>query len=293
MSQEAASATPNDQSLTEDNVASFDVDLYEVGVGDSGYRTRNNPNQPYERETVTYRKAFRCESRAVTHGKLSAESEHRATLLVYDFDFHPPLRHRVTSLCATFTFHGQEIEVVEFAPRSLFTYGQSSQNESRVRGGQGRAGFSQSGAELSGSWKDETTTERTTNDSAAVQGYFTCDDFGTKTGVKWELEENHSTKKGIPTFLRTALLLQRSNDTEFKGSVDFKVKTTDWKSEIRHFLGRRDVDEPVLYDPTKTPTKNSDIAGLNINNLGSLRLEDLFKLISHTTVDGAVKVMEV
>ncbi|KAI1659490.1 hypothetical protein F4813DRAFT_353126 [Daldinia decipiens] len=278
--------------------ASFDIYLDEVGDEGSGYHFRNDPNpsRRYQRETVTERRgavAIRCKSREVVHGFLDPDSNEFATLLVYDFSFNAvkPGR-RITAATISLNF-GSSVQE-EVAPRihSLSPFGHflmlpTIQQESTTRSNEINAGI-QFGGELGGALKWEKVISRDTSDATTLNGSTACDDFGNEIGVSWILHENRSTKTGIPSFLRTAILLKREDNNEFQCTAEIHVEA-DWKTELENLFGSRSSDDPILFDPEKKPTNNLNKDGYPVENLASVDLRKLSDVVFHHLLDDVVK----
>ncbi|KZZ89721.1 hypothetical protein AAL_07614 [Moelleriella libera RCEF 2490] len=266
--------------------ASFDIDFIESGAQESGYRTRNNPDQPYERTLLAWRRGlFQAKALAVIHGRLRQGSEQRATLLIYDLDIAPNPCHRVTYVSVLLRFKSHE--VVDWAPKNRWVFQNSSQNETQVKGYDLKGGFSQCGGEITGSFKNQRTVESTTTDAAKMDSELWWPEGRYNTGVRWFIRENETTKSGMPSRVRTALLLERKDDAEFSCAVDVKLKTS-FKSRFHEYISREE-DEPVLYNPSKSSEYNSGFPDIDGNNLGSITLTDLVDLTCATEVGNTIK----
>ncbi|KAI0850333.1 hypothetical protein F5Y00DRAFT_233114 [Daldinia vernicosa] len=278
--------------------ASFNIYLDEVGDEGSGYHIRNDPNpsRRYQRETVTEQRgavAIRCKSREVIHGFLDPDSNEFATLLVYDFSFNavkPGRRITAATIALNFSNSAQG----EAPPRiqNLFPFGHfvmlpTTRQESTARSGEINAGI-QFGGELGGALKWEKTTSFDANDATILNGSTECDDFGNEIGASWVLHENRSTKTGIPSFLRTAILLRREDDDKFQCTAEIHVKA-DWKTELENFFGSRSSDDPILFDPEKKPTNNLNKAGYPLENLASVDLKKLSDVTFHHLLEDVIK----
>lgn len=266
--------------------ASFDIEFIESGAQESGYRTRNNPDQPYERKLLVWRKGlFQAKALAVIHGRLRQGSEQRATLLIYDLDIAPDPCHRVTYVSVLLRFKSHE--VVNWAPRNRWIFQKSSQNEAQVKGYDLKGGFSQCGGEITGSFKNQRMVESTTTDAAMMDSELRWREGRYNTGVRWFIRENETTKSGMPSRVRTALLLKREDDAEFSCAVDVKLKTS-FQSRFHEYVSREE-DEPVRYDPSKSSGYNSGFPEIDRHNLESITLTDLVDLTFVTEVGNTIK----
>lgn len=74
---------------------------------------------------------------------------------------------------------------------------------------------------------------------------------GGKNAVQWVLMENKSQPTGIPSHLRSLILLRRENSDKFTAVVKIDVKA-DFKSSLAEMIGKKDHDDPVIFDPNPT-----------------------------------------
>ncbi|KAK7409058.1 hypothetical protein QQX98_008762 [Neonectria punicea] len=270
--------------------ASVSIGLNKTGEPGSGYHTRNDPSQPLQRPTVTERRGVievRCKSREIVHGVLSAETEENATLLVYDLHLDTTRRsRRIVSATLEFEF-GSLVpstpapQVHAIAPAGRVSLLTSTQEESLTRGAELNAGVRESSIKAGGTVKWEKTVSRTTSDDARVTGHIFSDDYGKGVGVTWVLHENKSIKSGVPSFLRCAVLLNRGyDDAKFQCVVKIKAEA-DWKSEMGRLFGQTPPDDPILFDPSLSPTNKLNKAGYDTENLGAVELDDFIDITFH------------
>ncbi|KAI1123724.1 hypothetical protein F5Y10DRAFT_280714 [Nemania abortiva] len=270
--------------------ASFEILLAQLGDEGSGYHTRNDPDplRRYQRTTITERRGaveMRCKAREVVHGSVEPSGDH-ATLLVYDFSFNAAkIGRRITSANISFRFYGMQPtsstpRVHELAPYGRFILLPTSREESSIIGTEVNVGGGFLGANIGGVVKWEMTTSSTTNDATILNGATECDDFGNETGVNWIIHENKTTKSGIPSFLRVAILLSREDNKGFLGSFEAKLEA-DWKTEMSRFFGTTSRDDPILFDPQQKPTKNLCPAGYDLGNLAAVDLKAISDISFH------------
>jgi hypothetical protein len=275
---------------------SFSIGLNKTGQK-GGYHTHNHPKAPFQRQTITERRSaidIRCKSREVIHGYFGPESDNFATLLVYDFHFDAAKRaRRVAWANVTFKFSSSvpgapAPEVHAIAPLGRYTLLSTTQEESYTRGGEVKADAGQMGVNIGATSKWEKTVSRTTTDDTRLVGATVCDEYGKEVGVNWLLHENNSTKTGVPSFLRTAILLKRADNNMFQCAVTIDVEA-DWKTELTRFFGSKEKDDPILFDPDLPPTNKLRKSGYNTENLGSINVEDFFDVTFQTTFGNAIK----
>jgi hypothetical protein len=273
---------------------SFNIPLQRTGEG--GYHTKNDPKDPYQRETVTERRGpvdIKCNAREVIHGDFAPDTNEFATLLVYDFHFNAMKRfRRIASASITIMFSssiaGTSAPVVQsMAPFGLYSLLPTMQDEKFTREGniQGQAGYA--GVSLGTSYKWSNEISRTTNDDTSLVGATVCDRYGKVVGVNWVLHENETTNTGVPSFMRGAILLKRKHDEMFECTFKINVEA-DWKTEISRFLGSKGIDDPILFDPSLPPT-NRLRKDYDLENMGSLKVADFFDVTFKTTFGNSIK----
>ncbi|KAM0545411.1 hypothetical protein ACHAPJ_011316 [Fusarium lateritium] len=264
---------------------SISIGLDKTGEKGSGYHTRNNPSNPFQRATVTERRGIiqvRCNSREVIHGGVSPDGDN-ATLLVYDFHLDTTKRsRRVRTATLEFQFSSSvpgvpAPEVQAIAPAGRTTLLPSTAEQSKTRGYEVTAEAGQF-VTAGGGVKWETTVSQTISDDARVIGHIFSDDYGKGVGASWVLHENVLKESGTPSFLRCAILLNRKYDEEnFECKIKVKAEA-DWKTEMGRFFGSTPRDDPILFDPTLPPTNKLRKEGYDVENLGALDLDEFVEI---------------
>jgi hypothetical protein len=262
--------------------ASSTIGLGRMGETGSGYRIRNDPTQPFQRQTIIEQRGglieARCQSVEIVHGALSPDSDEWATLLVYAIHLDTTKRsRRIISATVKFEFStpgGRSPRLHNFAPSGRLPLLRTTRDETIVRG----VGASVSSgavivdAGLSANW--EKTISHTASDEARISGTTLSDDFGRRVGACWTLSENSSIKSGVPSQLRCAMLLARDDDTSpFQCKVTIQVQA-DWKSALSKLFGTTPVDDPVLFDPSLKPT-NKLRKSYDTDHLDHVDLEEI------------------
>ena len=98
---------------------------------------------------------------------------------------------------------------------------------------------------------------------------------GTKNTALWKLHENKQ-KSGLPTKLRVAILLRRTNATgRFIATVEVESQV-DIVSTLLGLAGSTPKNDPVLFDPACVPTSD----GFDLDNLGGCDLTALCEVLS-------------
>lgn len=129
-----------------------------------------------------------------------------------------------------------------------------------------------------------------TKDQATIAGTIrlTGRDSGPKNTASWIMKENGTTREGIPSRLRTAILLKRRH---FETAIKFQASVTveidaDLKSKtglaVARLLGRIPKDDPIIFDP-QIPIGSS---GRAVETLGEGNLQDLCFIETATKLHG-------
>ena len=291
-----ASDDNTDTDFSDLDDASFGLELDETGGLPGGYHTSNNPQAPYQRQTVTERRGpvdIRCKAREVVHGFMSPDNDAFATFLVYDFHFDASKRfRRVAWADVTFQFSSSEAgvsppEVVGMVPLGRYALLPTTQETSYTREGGLNADVGGFGATVGASATLSKTVSGTVTTEVKVVGNKVCDVYGRETGVSWSLHENEGSRKGVPSFFRAAILLKREQDVPFECTVKIDVEA-DWRTQMRRFWGSKPKDDPILFDPDMPPT-NKLRGKYDTENLGGINLDEFFDITFETMFDSAVK----
>lgn len=290
--------------------ATFSLDLFPTGDDASGYRTSNDPSEPYQRRTITNREGVmvaKCILSQVVHGRLGPlegfdeDEDAPATLIVLDFTFDS-LKKAGRIEAAEVTFHFTEGSgsedgdpaVVRIQPAGSMKLVETSQSvDTKTSGGFNigappLAGF-EAGAQLN--WEQSKT--KVAHDAIRLVGTTRQEgrDFGDDNAASWHLFENTTQKTGVPTAVRASILLKREHDRPFQCIFKMKLKL-DFKSSLENafntVMGQRVIDDPVLFDPAKKPTKRQ-LELFDVGKLASTDLRLLSSVISKTVLDDTVR----
>lgn len=202
----------------------------------------------------------------VVHGTLS--NGEPASLIVTDFRFISRARsRRFKSATINYTFKAVEPDatgptVIDIAPRgyvsltptgTMIVLPRGSSTSSSSEGSDNSARSSISGS----LW--ERSESKMTLDQTLVAGTMRSElsKSGETDTARWMLSENESQKTGIPTLLRTAILLERKKKEEnqkFLATVDIKASVDlaySMRNAVDMLIGRIAKDDPITFDPQK------------------------------------------
>ncbi|KAF4945028.1 hypothetical protein FGADI_12287 [Fusarium gaditjirri] len=125
-----------------------------------------------------------------------------------------------------------------------------------------------------------TTVEREKKTSVVLTGYKSRK--GNATGLlnvaNWTIMEDPFMKQGIPPYVQTAILLERTTDEIFK--ADLNVNTDVSGFSFRNLQdGLLDSeDDPVIFDPSASPLIPDELAGVLLDDLGSVDVSGLWRV---------------
>ncbi|KAL2842897.1 hypothetical protein BJY01DRAFT_235833 [Aspergillus pseudoustus] len=273
----------NDGDATENTL--FGIQTAQVGQ-ESGYHTLNSPKSPEQRRTVTsYHGSVDVygESLAVVHGRLDEDADQFASLLVFEFRFDGVRwKSRIPWVSILLEFRSSDPETPDpplvhgFSPQGAYTLLPVEQEEANSREASVNGGVAQMGVSAGITYGWSKSISRTTTNHTRIKGMKICDEYGDAFGVKWTLEENPASKMGVPTYVRTAVLLERKEEVKFEAEVkiEYEIDRKTWKER---FFGAKDRNDPILYNPAKPPSCSKKLRShFDADNLASLSLDDLF-----------------
>ena len=281
---------------------SFDIGLSKTGDAGSHFRTENDPSNPWQRANVIERKSavdIRCSCLDVVHGSLSASSDFFATLIVLQFRFDPrKVARRFQSVNIELEFKGMGFketgpEVFAISPEGRMSLMPTTQHEDTKQnlnlqfGGAAPVG----GITATGTVGWEKSVGRDTSDQTTVTGSIDLKgrNYGPSNCVSWTLLENKTTKTGVPTLMRTTILLKRKHEKAFQCvvKIDAKVDIRSTLERVFGGKGRAPRDDPVLFDPESGSTEN--LRKYNEEDLGAFDMESICDVTFMTTLGGVVK----
>lgn len=276
----------------------IDIAMFESGSQGSGFHTKNNPNDPYQRQEVIQRTGsidIRCSVLDVVHGVMDPDSDYWATIMVLQFRFDPQKRmRRITEAYLELIFDVTdpdnelpEVEAISFDGN--YSLLPSKQSESTTVGGSGTLGATQI-VNASGTAKWERTVTRETSDKTTVSGgRFVVDNIPPNRIAKWTLLENRTLKSGIPASLQVAVRIRRQDEAVFTCMPTIRCKADKWTS-IESFFGKVPEDDPVLLNPDRKPTNRLMV--YDTDNIGAVDLQALGNIVPTTMIQVAEQEKE-
>ncbi|KAK0632449.1 hypothetical protein B0T14DRAFT_560139 [Immersiella caudata] len=287
------------EALEKSAEASFDLGLFNDGDLDSGFHTKNDSEDPFQRSNVTQRKGavdVKCSVIDIIHGRWGTDEPNaRATLVVLLFRFDPRRRsRRIASAQLQFSFFDSKKrsrlnpEVVDISFNESLSLVPTKRTESVKTGGEGSAGAGVLGAELSAKISWEKTVEQELTDATHVVG--SIDRLGASVGsdnsASWTLTENEAQKSGIPAAMRVGILLKRQTDDDFECGVKIETEV-DFKTRIEQLFGRREADDPILFRTDLKPTNKLQV--YDAENLGGFDVATVEDVVFTKIRGGAIK----
>jgi hypothetical protein len=282
----------------------FDIDLRPEGQEGAEFRT--HPPE-FRKVVVQSHRGDALLARAtidsITHGEISRGGD-PATLLVLEFRFismQSSRRFTHCSITVTFEDSGGDLEarpeVHSVAPEGVFALNKTSALREVKKGGNvgANAGSASLGASFGYAWDMSEVQKK--DHYARLRGSKKILDGGeTDNAVVWSMEEDDAPnkKEGVPTFLRTAILLRREADVPFNFLIKIRSKVdfmTGLESELQSLFGRKKVEkvDPVQVDsgidPTKLRVKSLDPRTIDSSNMGEINLNEYADVTIASLVD--------
>jgi hypothetical protein len=263
---------------------SFDIFLDLAGDEGAQFRHQNDGDE-IERTIVIDRGealVVTCELLPAIHGQYTPDSYSPASLVIFDFSFLPTkharrfLEAEISVIFADEERGGQlydpEVKEISFSPSGQASYLSmfpTTRRQEVARGVQVLGGGGAFGASL------------------RVRGR----GKGGHNAAEWSLLENSSTRSGIPTFFRAAVLLLRPDFAEgrrFTAMVTIKAKVdllTSIEEGVKRVLGKINKVDPIIFDPEQ---KDPPTTTFDRTNLGGQALSEISLVFSKNILPEAV-----
>jgi hypothetical protein len=131
----------------------------------------------------------------------------------------------------------------------------------------------------------DTVQTRTASGQATLVGRIRVGRSHCKDTAKWDLTEDSTQRKGVPTCLRTAILLRRGNDDPFLATVEIQTSVRNASasslSSLTRSFGRNNENKPMIFNPI--PSRNNYPDGIDLGNLENLDLGALVDMTNTST----------
>jgi Cornifin (SPRR) family len=277
--------------------------LMPEGEGGGAFRAKNEDGKKFRTVLVTHGDygedlTVKANIVQVSHGTLSPEGQ-LASLLIFEFKFISQKEsRRFKKATVTLTFEDAEKnasndpEVRRIAPEDLFKMNKTSRSvdiTNKTNFGI-TAGMTPVGGNVGHEWEIKQTkaiehSARLTGSKRLIRESFS----GPENTVIWSMEENRDRDKkdGIPSFLRTAVVLGRTSDEPF--SFHIKIQTeVDISSRLEKLFG---VGKPEPVDPAEIDPKTLKVGVIPADpdafaNLDELDLWDYCSIKAATVIKG-------
>lgn len=270
----------------------FSISLERTGDAGSSFRTKNMPGQ-LQRQVMVDRGSksdFTVQGELVNviHGLASPDGR-PATLIVAEFRFlsaDNARRFREATIELLFAESldpkskgFDDPEVVRIAPMERNSLNRTTEAWTTTRSSSASATIGAEIANLGGSlsWEIRKSFEKEyraiVNGAIRIEGR----NYGTKNQARWNLLENPNSRDGIPSLLRTVVLLLRKDDEDFFATIKIKAKVDilhSLYSKFQNVLGTTPKDDPVFFDPDLPPVGEIP-EGLELDNLSAFDLTKL------------------
>ncbi|CVL12552.1 uncharacterized protein FPRN_15154 [Fusarium proliferatum] len=277
----------------------FDIHLLPHSEHEGNLRTENYPAGQLQREDIVRRQGLvnvSCILKDVAHGYYSDTNDDKlATIIILSSRFESLYnRHRIKRVEMSLTFSakesgGSDPVVLAIAPDGFFSVQPTSQPETLNTTVGGTAGAGVFGVEVSANLQQERTVQREIIDMTKVQGiiHTTGRNHGRPNTAQWILRENGAAETGVPTSMQAAILLERSDMSEFQAHCAMTI-TTDWLASAFSVFKSDPKDDPVFFHPDCKAT--SKLKVYNTDNLGGENLAALSRVTVTTVLNDTNRV---
>ncbi|PNP54419.1 hypothetical protein FNYG_15629 [Fusarium nygamai] len=243
------------------------IDLYEQPIEEGEFRTKNEKGTKFRKHLVDRGKQLSTTVDIVniTHGQFApdefSEADEFGTLIVYELRFLATGGRRFKKAMVKFKFEDAQRETAnDPVVHAVSPEGKRALNKTEkvqnIKWGV-NAGASIGSGPFSGeaglAWEMEQIKYRTYYTSLSGQKMLDRPGWtGAENTAVWTVEENEDMSDGIPTFLRTAVLLRRPENRPFSFMVEVKTEV-DFVGTIKTLFGmeKKDPIDPVEIDPGK------------------------------------------
>ena len=307
----------------------FEIILEEANSEEARFHLANDrdangnpiPNRKYvtgiDRKGSAAKMAVCGQMPIVVHGYECEGSKTPCTLIIFEWNAERARgdkRLREVTIEMSFTAHGKrgeaearaksrrargkgvsetywDPEVCDFAPRGTTWYNRTSHKVTEKSQWEVslQANFGQNlSAGPKYHWERSDTVDLP--DAIQLSGAFTSSSGSNRpNGVRWVMLENASQRSGVPTFLRTAVLLKRreGDDGKFLGHVKVECSVSpfhDLKEVFLKMIKKVPKDEPIFFNPSKSTGHHS----FPSSDLASVDLDKEFSLISSEPPPGSL-----
>ena len=251
---------------------SWTINLSPEDNDGSGFRLQNTRKEVMRRSVISRPGALSTQARVVqvTHGMVNGEGSSLATLIVVEVMFlSSSITRRFKSVAITFRFAtmgqgNQDPEVLRIAPEGAFLCiptKQAPDLPTDTSLGPSVAVGPERSDGLTNKWQlveGRSTGQVELVGLRRIQGR----NYGNKNAAYWSLTEDVNEKRGVPTALRMAMLLEREDEFPFAATIDVHA-TTDVLSSIST-LGRArlfgKIKEEIIFEPDRAVEMNLESA---------------------------------
>lgn len=253
------------------------VDLYEVADSGLGGAFRGKGDRNFYPKVLMdsgEKKQVKAKLVRVIPGTFDEDGD-PAALLVFEFHFHMPSRRRFKHTLITVTFEDEkgasilDPEVYRISPEGRYALDKvtDSKDVSYAVDAAVNGGVLGASAELGYHWKMDRNIEK--EHSGTLRGLSRrFKTYGEETSAVWEIEEDPIKEEGIPTFLRTAVILRLDDESDrFQFTVEIETR------ESKLFFGSRSSSrkiDPFSVDPGSIPLAKKE--KIDTANLGEVDL---------------------
>jgi hypothetical protein len=283
----------------------FTVDLFDEGDRGAGFKFLNEPGQLQRRNVLDRGSdaSVQVELMAVVHGK-EMPTGSPATLIITEFRFLSPRGfRRFREATLNFTFFPDESSedrpaVVNIGPNYHHTMDPvvvAVETRKTQTMGISLSPSIPAGAGISAGLEYERAHTTPISIGATITGSIRVENPQrrpyVKDAVRFQLSENPSQRDGLPTCVRTVVLIKRRKNSRFRAMINVHTQAepiiSSFRDSVRRLSGHMKVD-PIIFDPALPAFGNCLPDQLDKDKLSSVDLNSLWKVHSTTIISTIV-----
>ncbi|KNG85641.1 hypothetical protein ANOM_006032 [Aspergillus nomiae NRRL 13137] len=241
----------------------LDIPLFAEGTKDASFRLRNQPGELQRAHIMQEGSDLTVQANitSVLHGTLTPDGDY-ATLLVIEYRFQGSLtrstRFKSAMIKVKFTTTEDDLRgrpiVRSVAPDGTFFLNSETADitDTLSANGSAKVGAGPVILGVDAGWERSTSVKRESHTTLVGTTWIDGRDAGKPNMGRWKLTENKSKKDGIPSMLRTAILVTQKVPLAFQAIVSIQTEANlayALKKEARSFIGGKKVDivDPVNF----------------------------------------------
>ncbi|KAE8384610.1 hypothetical protein BDV23DRAFT_166457 [Aspergillus alliaceus] len=268
------------------------IPLFAEGTKGASFRLRNEPGELQRAHIMQEGSELSVQANilSVLHGTLTPNGDY-ATLMIIEYRFQGSLARstRFKSAMIKVKFVPSEDDpagcpiVKNVAPDGTFFLNSVTTDitDTLSANGSAQAGAGPATLGVGAGWERSTSVKREYHTTLVGTTWIDGRDAGKPNMGRWKVTENKSKKDGIPSLLRTAILVTQKVPLAFQAVVSIQTEANmayALKEEVRSFIGGKKVDivDPVNFAAGGVrQSTGAELPGVKIDHLVDCDLHKL------------------